>query len=302
MSRGRSKIDLAVGDTFDIPIGDGRFGAVRVVRIGQGDSGERTAMVATTTRLGAGVPRITEPDLRRVLRKHFGRFRGEPDIHWFDGSPTEEFVRIGTIDPSPDESSHDARGAFAGRWHVSMVTPVLLELDPASVSAFRSYSGNVGGSARVAAVRRRIADEDFWRVVGLIDWNRPTDEERIEPAIEFLSRRPEHDVAGFHESLCDKLFALDGEAWAREIGRGSFGSDRFSPDQFLYARCAVVSSGPSTFGAVLRDPTRMPKDLEFEALLTIAETAYRRKTGAAPRFAGDRDYETFANALGWKSP
>lgn len=74
-----------------------------------------------------------------------------------------------------------------------------------------------------------------------------------------------------------------------------------SSDDFLYSRCVVVANGREYFDSVLRDPTRMPKDLEFEVLITIAMQALERKTGRTLEYNLDTktSFETFANKATW---
>ena len=50
----------------------------------------------------------------------------------------------------------------------------------------------------------------------------------------------------------------------------------FSVDEFLYSRCVVVANGKDYYYEVLNNPTKMPKDLEFESLLYIACDAYEK--------------------------
>ena len=43
----------------------------------------------------------------------------------------------------------------------------------------------------------------------------------------------------------------------------------------------------------------MPKDTDFEAVLSIAAQAYREKTGTEPDFETPVSFETFSNEAGW---
>ena len=43
----------------------------------------------------------------------------------------------------------------------------------------------------------------------------------------------------------------------------------------------------------------MPKDLEFEALLSLAPNAYELKTGKDFEYGTGCSYETFSNVAGW---
>jgi hypothetical protein len=72
-------------------------------------------------------------------------------------------------------------------------------------------------------------------------------------------------------------------------------------DGFLYARCLVVANGREFYDAVHSDPTTMPKDADFEAILMLAADAYDRKTGLVWDELDETDvsYETFSNEAGW---
>ncbi len=86
----------------------------------------------------------------------------------------------------------------------------------------------------------------------------------------------------------------DTEAHAREIGEYAYQpGEHFSVDSFLYTRCAVVANGPDLDDSVEADPTQMPKDCEFEAVLSVAPSAYERKTGMAFDYVPTVSYETY---------
>ena len=102
--------------------------------------------------------------------------------------------------------------------------------------------------------------------------------------------------------LSEKLFALDGSAFAKEIGEDSWSENGFfSVDNFLYARGCAVANGADFYEKALKSPAEMPKDLTFEAILYIASTAFERKTGRKWDYAPAFPIETFSNAAGWKN-
>lgn len=143
----------------------------------------------------------------------------------------------------------------------------------------------------------------FWRVIGLFDWDREGDDRAVlEPAIDALSRLPLEEIAAFEELLSQKLYALDTLAHARNVGEDAYvdKSEYFSVDTFLYARCCVVANGEALYSAVLAHPSEFPEDVEFEALLGLASAAVERQTGVAPEgFDTSVSYETFSNEAGW---
>ena len=110
-------------------------------------------------------------------------------------------------------------------------------------------------------------------------------------------------IALFEECLSYKLFLLDTKAHAKHIGKDSYVNSKkhFSVDAFLYARCAAVANGRECYEAALKNPPEMPKDVEFEALLTIAPDAYELKTGKELEYTPGCSYETYSNIEGWKA-
>ena len=144
-------------------------------------------------------------------------------------------------------------------------------------------------------------DESFWRMIGRLDWRFEGDDERVaEPAVDFLARESIQTIQGFLDTLAAKLFALDGRSWAKQSCAWWCDPDKLSADEFLYERCVVVANGREYYEAVLADPAKMPKDLEFEELLHIADAAYERAVGAPSELVPAISYETFANSDGWR--
>jgi len=149
-----------------------------------------------------------------------------------------------------------------------------------------------------------VDDGVFWSLIDKLDWERDDDDDAVvEPLVRALALLPDAEIGSFQETLAQRLYDLDGRAWARESGDEIwFGDpDRLSVDAFLYARCAVVARGQDTYGAVRADPLQMPKNAEFESLLYVASTAYERKTGLEWDDLDDTDvsFETFSNDGGW---
>jgi len=146
-------------------------------------------------------------------------------------------------------------------------------------------------------------DATFWSLIDRFDWSKEEDDDIIEPAVMALALLPDSQIAEFQQILARKLYALDGRAWAQESGELIwFGDpDRVAVDGFLYARCLVVANGREFYEAVLADPTTMPKDADFEAILMVGSDAYDRKTGLTWDELDETDvsYETFSNEAGW---
>ncbi len=145
----------------------------------------------------------------------------------------------------------------------------------------------------------------FWEVIALLDWSQADeyqDDEVLKPAIEQLSQMQVMDIYQFQEILAEKLYALDARVYAEQIGESAFKPTQyFSVDVFLYARCCVVANGKAFYEKVIASPETMPKDLDFESLLSIASAAYQDKTGRDDfAYLTTYSYETYSNKAGWK--
>lgn len=152
-----------------------------------------------------------------------------------------------------------------------------------------------------SSAQELLTEEQFWELINLLDWEKlGANEAVIEPLVQQLSTLPVEAIQVFEDRLSEKLYLLDGENYAKNIGLSAYQKDQnFSVDTFLYARCCVVSNGKKYYQTVLKAPRKMPKDLTFGALLRVASTAYFRKTGTRFQYQSRYIYETFANASGW---
>jgi len=143
----------------------------------------------------------------------------------------------------------------------------------------------------------------FWTLLSLLNWDESGDDEAvIEPVVVALSVKSANEILQFEEILSEKLYALDTIEHAREIGEDAYVNDKqhFSVDWFLYARCVVISNGEELYKEVISTPKSFPKDMEFEALLSIGPAAFERKTSQEYNHITKVSYETYSNKSGWK--
>lgn len=147
----------------------------------------------------------------------------------------------------------------------------------------------------------RLSEEKFWSIIDQLDWQAQGDDENVlKPAVEALLNEEEEVIFAFQDMLAQKLYDLDGEKYAREIGNDSFSANNlFSSNWFLAVRACAVANGKALYDSALSTPANMPKDLEFAALLNLAPKAYRAKTGQAFNYLTQLSYETFANRQAW---
>jgi len=146
-----------------------------------------------------------------------------------------------------------------------------------------------------------MTEDEFWHVLSLLNWEKEGEDNAVlQPAVDYLSRFSVSDIARFQDILSEKLHRLDGELYAKHIGENAYGQGNyFSADQFLYARCCAVANGQSYYEHILSHPEDMPKDLEFEALLRLADHACLKKTGKHLEHIPAYNYETGFNSQGW---
>jgi len=149
-----------------------------------------------------------------------------------------------------------------------------------------------------------LDDKVFWEIIEQLDWSKSgNDDAVIKPVIDVLVNMEIDDIYQFEKLLTENLYQLDTKEIAKQIGLGAYQDEDqyFSPDNFLYARCAVVANGEKLFKDVLENPEAFPQAIEFEALLSIASVSYEKKTNQDwDYFDEEFSYETFSNAKGWK--
>lgn len=142
---------------------------------------------------------------------------------------------------------------------------------------------------------------EFWKIIALFDWSQEGDDEAVmRPAIDALIALGREEILAFEEILAKKLYLLDTKKHALACYRGDLA--QLSVDDFLYSRCVVVANGKEFFDEVRYNPGHMPQNLEFEALLSLAEIAYEEILGdqLSEILTTEYSYETYANSAGWE--
>lgn len=147
-------------------------------------------------------------------------------------------------------------------------------------------------------------EEVFWEIISSFNWKKTgNDDAVLRPALKKLISMTIDDIKQFAEILSAKLYELDGLIYASNIGPDSYKGENkdFSTDYFLYVRCCVVANGKDFFNQVLTNPTNMPKEMDFEALLYLADEAYNKKMKTEGEFIETKlSLETFSNTEKWK--
>lgn len=149
----------------------------------------------------------------------------------------------------------------------------------------------------------KMDDTQFWAILDLLNWKTRNSDTILAPAVKALSLLSLEDIQAFHTFLNEKLYVLDGQRFAEQLGSNRYiseGNKHFSVDGFLYARCCIVANGKKFYEKVLEDPSKMPKEYTFESLLYLPRKAWEAKTGRDDYdFFPETWVETFSNPIGW---
>jgi hypothetical protein len=121
------------------------------------------------------------------------------------------------------------------------------------------------------------AETEFWKFISLLDWTKENNHAITQPLIKELSKKTVTEIQEFAEVLSEKLAALSTQAHIESSYKNT--NNEFSADEFLYICCCVVANGQEFYKSVLQNPDLMPKNIDFESLLYVAEKAYFLKTG-----------------------
>ncbi len=143
-----------------------------------------------------------------------------------------------------------------------------------------------------------FTEEQFWHLVELFDWKQKKREDIILPAVTSLSKMPVSATYLFEDFLSEKLFNLDTKAHA-DAYMAQQTDGYFSVDDFLYVRCAAVAEGSTYYENVLKNPSELSANIDFEHILSMASEAYKLKTGRDFVYTPLFNYETKSNLEKW---
>jgi hypothetical protein len=232
---------------------------------------------------------------------------GVPALKWETGKFPQAFLHIGTLELTPEEAAlnsnthgtlSDSTGQevlWEWRWlhDRAALTKEFAEQQVQFLQRIRN---------RHHKPKAMLNDDLFWSLVALVNPLGASEEAMIGACVERLAQLPLDQIQRFEESMSYKLYQLDTREHARNIGIGAFSNKdvHFSADNFLYARCAAVASGRRCYERALKNPAAMPRNMEMEALLSIAGTAYELRSGRSMDYLTGCSYETFSNRRGWE--
>lgn len=168
---------------------------------------------------------------------------------------------------------------------------------------YQETDGNANIPDKPILEYKPMNEDIFWEIISSFNWKKLGDDDAVlRPALKRLISMTVEDIQQFAEILAEKLYNLDGLSYASNIGDDSYKNedDFFSTDNFLYARCVVVANGKEYYEYVLADPTQMPKDCEFEAILSLSYDAYNKKMNTDIILDTKFCFETFSNIEAWE--
>ncbi len=151
-------------------------------------------------------------------------------------------------------------------------------------------SAEVEIRAKAGAEVPTLSDDLFWKIIDSFDWSKKTGSDVLASGVERLAAQETVFIYLFADVLHEKLAQLNTKAHAQSFATNKKG--HFSGDDFLYTRCAVIAEGKDYFEKVVNEPSAMPTDIIFEALLNLPDIAYKTKTGKEFQYTPQQTIET----------
>lgn len=148
-----------------------------------------------------------------------------------------------------------------------------------------------------------MKDSEFWDLIALVDQGAlecGDADAAVRPVQRALAGKNEAALVQFEEVLGQKLYALDGKAYAQNAG------ELASPyDLFLYARLYVVARGSEYYKSIKSHPESMSRSIQktCEPLLHVHKHAWAERTGRPATewpFSPSLSYKTGSNSALWK--
>ncbi|MFS0647374.1 DUF4240 domain-containing protein [Siminovitchia sp. 179-K 8D1 HS] len=280
------------GDIYAYKTPNGFYSTIRVLKVDP--AGEYKLFFFLTSYYDSEIPELDDERLYVPYDDY--------SISWVEKIDVEGLIHIGHKPLNEWESTRHLKTniGFDGSLFVLINVPYYRWLEKHDPKAFEQMlEEDRKEEEQRNKEERSLPNKAFWEVIHLIqlDADDPLKEARTK-----LASFSEKRIKQFEEALARKLYMLDTEKHAREIGEQAYigDNDYFSPDHFLYVRCLCVAKGQTFYEKVLKQPSLMPKDEGFEELLSLASDAYAEKTGEEFDYIPSKDYETFSNEKGWK--
>ena len=211
------RADLQVGDTFAIPLADGRYGACRVLRVhgpGPGAPDRHDVLLAALAWVGTEPPPLSEPRLRLLLRTTCQGQEGKPCVSWLTQASLPPSARyLGVLAPTAAEAAlppwrYDRWEQFTARvldqWRWDEEHGIPPAQDEAELRRRERVAGRSYAARRRGEVLARLTAADLLAGEGdLFAGHEEEDEEGVEAArsiirdtvAALLALGPEDEVA-----------------------------------------------------------------------------------------------------------
>ncbi len=318
------------GDIFITKLERSFYGAFKIIKKGKSFFSEIDGdllMIAVLNYIDKEIPKISDERLNEVLCCDRFFFSNQHCINFFTDNPKynrlNEYEYLGNKPMTDFERKiefklGDGRNGEKGGFPLSGVIEPYIGNNAFLEWRWTNEKEEFQKEVEIQNEKSRIAREEyrkrsmkpkkmlkdslFWEVINKIDWTKGEDEDRMKPAIEFLSKKKVSEIKQFQESLSYKLYQLDTKEHAKNIGEDSYKNEEthFSVDYFLYVRCCIIANGKEVFEKTINNPKQIPKDIDFEPLLYLAEQAYEKRMNKELEYDTGCDYETFSNIKGWE--
>lgn len=308
------------GDIFITKLERGFYGALRILKTqGKFDFSKcEFLLIATTSYIDTQKPLITDPRLTEVLIERRFYFNNMPNINIYSGEIIEKtFEYLGNVPLTPQEEKLKIRIGNGTDGGFPLYGALEKDFGFAAFSEWRWANENELVVKEYEEEQKReeemmddsvtepnamMDDDKFWTIIGLFNWEKYNSDMIVAPAIKHLSKLKAADIKQFEETMATKLYNLDTVEHAKNIGEHSYNEkdNYISVDFFLYARCMAVAKGKAFYESALNDPKKMPKEKDFEVLLSVAELAYEMKSRKEFDYTTYNSYETYSNKQGWK--
>ena len=150
---------------------------------------------------------------------------------------------------------------------------------------------------------KAMIESEFWELIGTLPGR--VDDLSAEQLTGRLASEGPARIINFADILAEKLYAIDHPVGAEQLIRDPTAGPSpmtMGDDLFLYARCAVVAAGKSSWERILNNPAGMAGTwyaFDGEFLLLVAPDAWERVTDTAYTHESPVSYETGSNTDNW---
>ncbi len=125
-----------------------------------------------------------------------------------------------------------------------------------------------------------FCEKEFWHIIELFDWRFVgNDEEVMQKAVEYLSKKPEESIELFERKLRDKLNVLENCFRYEKVGDLDTDVNALLQNElkYLHIRSAILATGKKYYESVLNNPLKIKENVEFKTLKVICNMALSMK-------------------------